>query len=195
MSVTSLKQAALRLFAAGGYDAVPLSGIAKETGIKTPSIYSHFKSKDDLFLAVFDDCLLEHTLRMRALMERLGGLTVEDQLFTVLRDASRTYLLSDEGMTFLKRTMLFPPLSLQETLRERFSAAEGEMHDLLVRLFKQGMEEGLVRREAPEDLVASFYCLLDGSFLQQYYYQPGEYEQRLDAVWRIYWKGISTPKE
>ncbi|WP_426451434.1 TetR/AcrR family transcriptional regulator [Paenibacillus sp. S-38] len=195
MSFTTLKEAALRLFAAGGYDAVPLSEIAREAGIKTPSIYSHFKSKDDLFLAVFEDCLQEHSRRMRALLGRLEGRTVEEQLFTILRDVSRTYLLSDEGMTFLKRTMLFPPLSLQETLRGRFAATEQELNALLLRLFLRGMEEGILRPEAPEDLAASFYCMLDGSFLQQFYYQPDEYAHRIEAVWRIYWKGISTAKE
>lgn len=192
MTVQKIKTAALRLFAHNGYDAVPLSEIAKEVGIKTPSLYAHFRSKDDLFLAVFEDCLAEHTTRMATLMERLQGRTIEEQLYTVIHDACRSYLLSEEQMTFLKRVMLFPPAPLQETLRERFSASEGQLNGLLTALFTEGMNSGLLRHERPEDLIASFYCLLDGSFIQQFYYKSEDWEQRLDTVWKIYWKGITA---
>ncbi|ALS23884.1 MULTISPECIES: TetR/AcrR family transcriptional regulator [Paenibacillus] len=192
MSVQKIKSAALRLFARNGYDAVPLSEIAKEVGIKTPSLYAHFRSKEDLFLAVFEDCLAEHTARMAALIESLKGRTIEEQLYRVIHDACRSYLLSEEHMTFLKRVMLFPPAALQETLRERFSASEDQLNGLLTALFNEGMDSGLLRRERPEDLIASYYCLLDGSFIQQFYYKSEDWEHRLDTVWRIYWKGITT---
>lgn len=186
MSVQKIKSAALRLFARNGYDAVPLSEIAKEVGIKTPSLYAHFRSKDDLFLSVFEDCLTKHATRMATLMERLQGRSIEEQLYTVIHDACRSYLLSEEEMTFLKRVMLFPPASLQETLRERFSASESQLNGLLTALFMEGMDSGLLRRERPEDLTASFYCLLDGSFIQQFYYKSEDWEHRLETVWRIY---------
>ncbi|UUZ83400.1 TetR/AcrR family transcriptional regulator [Paenibacillus sp. P26] len=73
MSAQTIKAAALRLFALRGYDGVPLSEIAKEVGIRTPSIYAHFSSKDDLFMAVFEDVLAEHSMRLERLIERLKG--------------------------------------------------------------------------------------------------------------------------
>lgn len=191
MTVQKIKAAALRLFARNGYDGVPLSDIAKEVGLKTPSLYAHFKSKDDLFLAVFEECLSVHTDRMTQLLARREGSTIEQQLYTVLHDACRTYLLSEEHVTFLKRVMLFPPAVLQDTLRERFAASERQLTGALTALFIEGMESGLLRRERPEDFIASFFCLLDGSFIQQYYYKTEDWEHRLETVWRIYWKGIS----
>lgn len=191
MTVKKIKSSALRLFSQNSYDAVPLSEIAKEVGIKTPSLYAHFKSKEELFLAVYDDCLAEHASRVRLLTDKLAGLGTEQKLRTILLDVCRTYLLSEEFATFLKRTMLFPPNALQEVLRERFAASEEQLTGLLRKIFEEGIASGVLRRERPEDLIASFYCLLDGSFLQQFYYRPDDWEHRLKAVWGIYWKGIA----
>ena len=38
---------ALKLFSQKGYSAVHLSEIAKAVNIKTPSLYKHYKSKQD----------------------------------------------------------------------------------------------------------------------------------------------------
>jgi AcrR family transcriptional regulator len=42
-------QAALRLFARDGYEAVPVSAIAAEVGVTKPALYKHYKSKRDIF--------------------------------------------------------------------------------------------------------------------------------------------------
>lgn len=46
--------AALGLFAKKGYDSVSVDEIAKAVGIKAPSIYNHFGSKQELFDAIVE---------------------------------------------------------------------------------------------------------------------------------------------
>ena len=46
---------ALRLFSKRGYDAVSVEQIASAVGIKAPSLYKHYKSKKDVFDAIFED--------------------------------------------------------------------------------------------------------------------------------------------
>lgn len=41
---------ALRLFSQSGYDAVSVERIASAVGIKVPSLYKHFKSKQEIFV-------------------------------------------------------------------------------------------------------------------------------------------------
>lgn len=43
---------AVRLFAADGYEAVSVEMIAKAVGVKAPSLYKHYKSKQDIFQSI-----------------------------------------------------------------------------------------------------------------------------------------------
>ncbi len=46
---TRILEVALDLFAARGYDLVTMADIAMELGIKAPSLYKHYKGKQDIF--------------------------------------------------------------------------------------------------------------------------------------------------
>lgn len=47
-------EAALTLFAENGYDGTSVEQIAKSVGIKAPSLYKHFKGKEDILNALID---------------------------------------------------------------------------------------------------------------------------------------------
>ena len=45
----------LKLFSSKGYDGVSMREIAAAVGIKGASLYNHFKGKEEIFSAIFDD--------------------------------------------------------------------------------------------------------------------------------------------
>ena len=45
---------ALKLFSKEGYEAVSVAQIANAVGIKAPSLYKHFKSKEDIFDSILE---------------------------------------------------------------------------------------------------------------------------------------------
>ena len=47
-------EAALSLFAENGYDGTSVEQIANIVGIKAPSLYKHFKGKEDILNALID---------------------------------------------------------------------------------------------------------------------------------------------
>lgn len=50
----------LRLFSSKGYDGVSMREIAAAVGIKGASIYNHFKGKEEIFSAIFDDMKMRY---------------------------------------------------------------------------------------------------------------------------------------
>ncbi|MGL6103912.1 MAG: TetR/AcrR family transcriptional regulator, partial [Exiguobacterium acetylicum] len=55
MTSQSIMQVALKQFAEKGFEATTLSTIGTECGMKKQSIYSHFVSKDALFLQIYEE--------------------------------------------------------------------------------------------------------------------------------------------
>ena len=79
---------AAKRFAKIGYDATTMRDIAKETGILAGSIYYHFESKEELFIAV-------HHEAMRRIRERVElAIDTDADAKTQLRQASASYIQS-----------------------------------------------------------------------------------------------------
>jgi len=69
---------AYELFVEKGYRGSSMRDIAENAGIKAGSIYNHFKTKEDIFEAVFIE---KHPLfRILALLEEVHGETAEELL-------------------------------------------------------------------------------------------------------------------
>jgi AcrR family transcriptional regulator len=51
----NIRQTAQKLFKTKGYAAVGMRELAKEVGIEAPSIYNHYKSKDDILREICFD--------------------------------------------------------------------------------------------------------------------------------------------
>ena len=58
---------ALTLFAEKGYSAVHVGDIAKEVGIKVPSLYKHYKSKEDIFNVILNEMEKDYENQAEAL--------------------------------------------------------------------------------------------------------------------------------
>ncbi|TMV47587.1 TetR/AcrR family transcriptional regulator [Paenibacillus mesophilus] len=191
LTANAIKSAALRLFSAHGYEGTPLSAIAGEVGIKTPSLYAHFESKERLFFAVYEEVLNEHARRLEALIESVRSEPLEAKLYRILSETCRNYLLDEEKAAFIKRSMLFPPAQLEEELQRRFVQAESKQSAFLRDIFEAGVRDGTFKNRDTEDLLAAYYCLLDGAFVQMFYYGPQLFHDRLQSVWTIFWEGIT----
>jgi AcrR family transcriptional regulator len=62
---------ALKLFAQKGYEAVSVAQIAEAVGIKAPSLYKHYKSKQDIFDAILEEMSFRY--EMQAASMHLNG--------------------------------------------------------------------------------------------------------------------------
>ncbi|WP_127580041.1 TetR/AcrR family transcriptional regulator [Paenibacillus koleovorans] len=188
----TIKSEAIRLFALQGYDGTALSEIAKAVGIKTPSLYAHIDSKETLFMELFDDIAREHTEHLRVAIEAAGHSSLEERLFAVIRESCGDYTLSEVKSTFLKRSLFFPPAYMRKEIQGRFLEAEQSLRGLLSSLFEEGVADGTLRSIDVEQLIASFLCLMDGTFIQTHYYGAEEFGKRLPDIWKLYWAGIAA---
>ena len=104
---------ALELFSERGYDAVSVGDIAKAVGIKAPSLYNHFESKQAIFKAIVEETSVRyesgtdeinvHVQNVKRDIPSLTGIT-EEELFNKLL-AVFEFSLHDETVRRFRKMM------------------------------------------------------------------------------------------
>ncbi|WP_054025493.1 TetR/AcrR family transcriptional regulator [Bacillus sp. FJAT-28004] len=182
-----IKLAALTMFTESGYEGASLSEIAKAVGIKTPSIYAHYKSKEQLFLQLIQEVIVEEHNQFIELLQDMEQDPIKEQvhrLFTFFTDL--VHLTT--GQAFLKKTMLVPPRHLRDQLNQDLLRYEYELNKGLISVLEKGASQGLFNLEEAERLIATFYVCVDGILVENQIYEKELFEKRKKMVWQSLWQ-------
>lgn len=149
--------AAMRLFAARGFEATSLSAIAGAVGITKPSLLYHFPAKDDLLAAVLD-AVLSHwndTLPRLLSAATSGG----DQFERVTAELVAFFTADPDRARLLLREMLDRPNETKVRLRRYLRPWVSLVADYVQR----GQQQGRVHPDVdPEAYVLHVIHLVVG---------------------------------
>ncbi|ANA79839.1 transcriptional regulator, TetR family protein [Paenibacillus vortex V453] len=190
MSAANIKQSALAHFAKNGYEGASLKHIADDCGIKKPSIYAHFSSKEDLFLQVLQDVFQRQEKLMVGYFLNHTDLPLEQQLHGFLENSLQAYQGDDE-VRFFMRMAFFPPSTFYDEVMAMLYPLLDEQENNLSRLLAAGCPvHGRIIRY-PRKAAIAFMTLLDGIHLEAVYGGEERALKRLTAAWPIFWLGVT----
>ncbi|NLB89244.1 MAG: TetR/AcrR family transcriptional regulator [Syntrophomonadaceae bacterium] len=187
-----LKEAAFSLFAAHGYESTTMSQIANAVGIKKPTLYSYYESKEELFLSVFNEVAEEYRQHIGQILEEaLQMESTKDQLYHVFRGYITYFAQNPELSAFWNRILIFPPASLKEELFIQISNLESGLYERVAEIIQAGMDWGDLRHNVVLDTLFSFYCLREGLLLAVLL-NPDLEPRKIEVVWENIWYGIGN---
>jgi len=165
-----LLNTAENLFYREGYHATGIDRILAESGVAKMTLYKHFKSKDELILAVLD---ARHELMLTRLRERAGKLPPREALLGVF-DGLHGMIHGNGafcGCLFINAAAEYQ--DREHPIHRRSAAYKAELQSHL--------RELLERLDAPEPLrlARQLQYLLEGALSMAHIEGPGE--QALDA--------------
>lgn len=157
-----LLDAAARVFATKGFHAASVDDVAEAAGYTKGAVYSNFSSKEELFLALFDDSARQTLSTVDAILdappdERIGRLGQERETLTFFQP--QWMMLEAEFTLYVARNPHLRPklVERQLALREQVAAqVERHLSDL-----------GLVTEHDPRDLARLIGAAGDGLTMQQ----------------------------
>lgn len=189
-----IREHALILFAKNGYAATSINDIAQSVGVKKSSIYTHISSKDALYISLLEEVLEWDRAYFSDVVESVKGSTIKEQLNTILKAYCAVYLNEPHRtkMKFLNRTMIFPPEGFEEKNKNIFKEKEILFMPLLIDILRQGKSEGSLGNFSEKDLLAFFYCTVDGLFMESSYYSREDFEHRFQSIWMLFWNAIKA---
>lgn len=170
---------AVEQFAESGYDAASLNDIAVAVGMRKPSLYAHFSSKDDLFEAVFERALEAERLYVEGCFAADKGLP--GALYA--RCLSERYLESAH-LRFLLRAAFFPPVELRSMISAGFEGYLERMGEVFGKALQRQLPK--LDDERQELFVDAYLGVVDSLIVELIYAGQAAYERRLRAMWTMF---------
>lgn len=187
---------ALTLFSEKGYSAVYVGEIAKAVGIKTPSLYKHYKSKQD----IFNSCVEVFSERMENIRNDIqlpGSKTAslsyktitEEQLIGIATALFLFYLQDDVAAKFRKMLMIerYHNPELNRLFEDLFIAGAIDYEE---KIFSDLIDAKVINGGNPHIIALRFYTPIF-YLLQKYDMRPneiGEAKQELALIVREFCK-------
>jgi AcrR family transcriptional regulator len=140
--------------------------IALEAAVSKPTIYQHFKTKDDLYVALLLPCATEMESRLSRIEEKLkegkykaGGDVIWDigksflAVFLKNQEMFRVFIVANQQMHLEK--------SINETVLAEYMSGKTS-HEIGMRIAELSMEQGLMKKVETTHLVDALWGTLLG---------------------------------
>lgn len=186
-------EAAFELFCEKGYH-LSLSEIANAVGIKTPSLYSHYKSKDEILELMIHEEIYRYYGFLEEKIIEIKPMNIKEamkNLFVFFMD----YFSEYKRLRFW-RTI---PLITNESLRNKSSLLikekDKKYKQQLQAFFMKGVNDGEIKPAVTEITLHLYLCMIQGVLDAMLLY-PHDYQDNIFAeeIFEAYWDGISIAK-
>ena len=157
---------ALTLFSENGYGNVYVAQIAEAVGIKAPSLYKHYKSKQDIFNAILDE--MKKSYDKQASMLNISGEDAvsdaevysdigEDELVRMATGLFLYFLHDDYAQKFRKMLTIeqFRDSELAHLLTKEYGDDPLSYQSTM---FSMLCEKGVLRKYYPDVMALHFYA-------------------------------------
>lgn len=167
-----------------------MNEIAADVGIKKPSVYAHFRNKDELFLSLIPliiEAELDHartTLR--------GGQDVKQQLLAYLNSIQHRFD-SSHRVRFWIRILFAPPLHLYDAVMDPMHAFMDGLEDIIRQALQASPLVPNGNRLGADVLAMTCMSMIDSLQSELLFGGAKKYRRRLDAVWAVFEAAVGIP--
>ncbi len=175
-------EAALRCFAAKVYHAATMDDLVKASGLSKGSLHWHFRSKQDVLLALFDAFAED-------LFADWDALEASDEpaldVFQQVADNSIRQLCTEPELLRAWIEFFTYPLA-RERLAEIYARTRRKMAVAL----KRDLVQGRIGDRSPEGLAATLTAVLEGLLLQAMVDPSFDIQANWPVAWDVIRRGI-----
>jgi len=189
-----LKKAALSAFAQKGYEGATMQEIAEAVGINKASIYNHYKGKEDLFLAVYQDVAQKYEKLLKRMIKDSENMEIHDKLLYMFKEYILFYYKDLHISLFWTQTLLLTPPEIRKKLYADILKREQAFEKKMLEILLEGMQQGIIRRDIPSKMLMSYRAMRDGLLLWMRIV-PELSGEWIEVFWKDFWLGIKERNE
>lgn len=191
MSTASrIQEAALARFALQGFEATSMNEIASDVGLKKPSLYGHFRNKDELYLSLVP-LLIESELDFARSTIR-GGTQTRKQLHAYLSGIRRRYEAS-HAVKFWMAALVHPPAHIYDQVVTPMHGFMDALESIIAYAIEQSELIDNAARLSSLDLARTVMSMIDSLQSELIYGGAAKFKRRLTAVWAVFEAATRLP--
>src|SRR5258705_1744890 len=175
--------AATHLFAERGLTAAPTSEISKQAGVAEGTLFTYFKTKDDLINALYREIKLELADAMMSDFPR------KKNVRTRLRHVWDRYV--NWGIANSKQRKALAQLQVSEALTKESKDAGGAPFVEFQTMIRDAIERRIFRNDLPVELVSKSLAALVGATIDLTVSNPSKAKTYRDSGFQMFWAGIT----
>lgn len=189
MPKEKILEAAFQLFSTGCYGSIALSEIAEKSEIKKPSIYAHFKSKEELFLEVLDNELVAVIKYVEKIIRQSENCHTSEKL-RIFLEKSIEYIINNRTVGQFWSNLLFSTQKdLTEEINIRTSSLKNFVQQEILSIIQRGVERKEIEGQDLHSLVLTYLSFLQGTLLMALNSKSYTIEN-INVSWNCFWEGI-----
>jgi AcrR family transcriptional regulator len=181
----AILDAATRLFAERGLTAAPTSEISRRAGVAEGTLFTYFKTKDDLINALYRDIKLELADAMMSDFPRKKNVAGR------LRHVWDRYL--NWGIANPKQRKVLAQLQVSEVLSKASRDAGSAPFVEFQIMIGDAIEQRVFRKDVPVELISRSLAALLEATIDLTATNRSKAKQYRDSGFQMFWAGITKP--
>ena len=179
----AILDAATRLFAERGLTAAPTSEISKLAGVAEGTLFTYFKTKDDLINALYREIKLELADAMMSDFPR------KKNIRTKLRHVWDRYV--NWGIANPRQRKVLAQLTVSEALTKESRDAGNAPFVEFQAMIRDAIEQRVFRNDVPVELISKSLAALVEATIDLTASNPSKAKNYRDSGFEMFWAGVT----
>jgi len=179
----AILDAATRVFAERGLTAAPTSEISKQAGVAEGTLFTYFKTKDDLINALYGEIKLELADAM------MSGFPRKQSVRTRLRHVWDGYV--NWGVANREKRSVLAQLQVSGMLSKESIEAGSAPFVEMQNTIRDAIERHILRADLPIELISKTMAALAEATMDLIVLKPDMTNKYRNSGFEIYWAGIA----
>src|ERR1700692_3135122 len=179
----AILDAATRLFAERGLTAAPTSEISKLAGVAEGTLFTYFKTKDDLINALYREIKLELADAMMSDFPR------KKNIRTKLRHVWDRYV--NWGIANPRQRKVLAQLQVSEVLTKESRDAGSAPFVEFQTMIRDAIDGRIFRNDLPVEIISSSLAALVEATIDLTVSNPSEANKYRDSGFQMFWAGVT----
>jgi len=179
----AILEAATHLFAERGLTAAPTAEISKHAGVAEGTLFTYFKTKDDLINALYREIKLELADAMMSDFPR------KKNVGTRLRHVWDRYV--NWGIANPKQRKVLAQLTVSEVLTKESKDAGSAPFVEFQTMIRDAIEQRVFRNDVPVELISKSLTVLVEATIDLTVSNPSKAKTYRDSGFQMFWAGIT----